>query len=102
MEHGPDRRLDGPAGLPSIAEARQVDELRRILAARPQLFRLQFLGVATGPGPMILDETEIQAADASAAIRSAAESPWPPRAVCLRVVDREGREVFEQLRSDRR
>jgi hypothetical protein len=79
-----------------------LDELERILAARPQRFRLQFFAVADDRGPSVIAETEIQAADASAAIRAAAEADWPPRAIGLRILDHEGREIFERLKADRR
>jgi hypothetical protein len=79
-----------------------LDELERILSARPQRFQLQFFAVADDRGSSLIAETEIQAADASAAIRAAAEAEWPPRAICFRILDREGREIFERLRADRR
>jgi hypothetical protein len=79
-----------------------LEELERILDAKPQRFRLQFFAVAGDLGPTIVAETDIRAADASDAIRVAAEAPWPPRAIGVRVLDREGREIFEQLKADRR
>jgi hypothetical protein len=83
-------------------EVDPLDELDRILAARPQRFRLQFFGVGAGHGPAVLTETEIQAADASVAIREAIAAIWPPRAVGLRLLDLEGREIFERLKADLR
>ncbi len=83
-------------------EADPVDELERVLAVKPQRFRLQFFGVGTDLGPAVLTETEIQATDASGAIRAAAEATWPPRAAGLRVLDLEGREIFERLKADLR
>jgi len=56
-------------------------------------FRLQFLGNPTARGTVILNETEITAADATDAAKQAAEVPWPPRARTYRLVDLEGREV---------
>lgn len=91
----------GPSPKPS-SEIDPLDELERILAARPQRFRLQFFAVADDRGPSIVAETEIQAADASAAIRAAVDADWPPRAIGLRILDPEGREIFERLRADRR
>ena len=79
-----------------------MDELERVLAVRLQRFRLQFFGVGADHGPAVLTETEIQAADASAAIREAAAARWPPRAVGLRLLDLEGREIFERLKADLR
>jgi len=93
----------GRDGSPEpFSEIDPLDELERILAARPQRFRLQFFAVADDRGPSIVAETEIQAADASAAIRAAADADWPPRAIGLRILDHEGREIFERLRADRR
>ena len=83
-------------------EVDPVEELERVLAARPQRFRLQFFGVGADHGPTVLTETEIQAADASVAIREAATTSWPPRAVGLRLFDLEGREIFERLKADLR
>jgi hypothetical protein len=79
-----------------------VNERQPNLAARPQQFRLQFFGVSTDQGPAILVEIPMQAADASAAIRAAAQTAWPANAIGLRIVDREGREMFERLKADRR
>jgi hypothetical protein len=83
-------------------EVDPLDELERVLAARPQRFRLQFFGVGADHGPAVLTETEIQAADASGAIREAIAANWPPRAVGLRLLDLEGREIFERLKADLR
>ena len=83
-------------------EVDPLDELERVLAVRLQRFRLQFFGVGADHGPTVLTETEIQAADASAAIREAAAAHWPPRAVGLRLLDLEGREIFERLKADLR
>jgi hypothetical protein len=83
-------------------EVDPLDELERILATRPQRFRLQFFGVGADHGPAILTETEIQAADASGAIREATAANWPPRAVGLRLLDLEGREIFERLKAELR
>jgi hypothetical protein len=83
-------------------EVDPLEELERVLAARPQRFRLQFFGVGVDHGPTVLTETEIQAADASVAIREAAATSWPPRALGLRLLDLEGREIFERLKADLR
>jgi hypothetical protein len=83
-------------------EVDPLDELERVLAVKPQRFRLQFFGVGADLGPAILTETEIQAPDASGAILAAAQAIWPPRAVGLRVLDLEGREIFERLKADMR
>jgi hypothetical protein len=95
-------RLRSPGWLPSVEDSEQLAELQRILAAKPQQFRLQFFGGAGGPGPHILDENEIWAADVSAAVRVASEVYWPPRTIGLRILDEKGREVFGRQRVDRR
>jgi hypothetical protein len=82
-------------------EVDPLDELERVLAARPQRFRLQFFSGADF-GPTVLFETETQAADASEAIREAVAANWPPHAVGLRLLDLDGREIFERLKADLR
>jgi hypothetical protein len=83
-------------------EVDPVDELERTLAARPQSFRLQFFGAGADHGPAVLTETEIQADDASDAIRAAVAAKWPSRAIGLRLLDLDGREIFERLKADLR
>jgi hypothetical protein len=90
---------DGSSNLSS--EIDPLEELERILAARPERFRLQFFAVAGDRGPSVVAETEIQADDVSAAIRAAADAEWPPRAIGLRIIDREGHEIYERLKADR-
>jgi hypothetical protein len=60
----------------------------------PQPFRVQFMGAATDSGPSVLREDEIRASDVSAAIIAAAIAAWPPNTIALRILDREGHEVF--------
>jgi len=96
-------REDSPTPRPiRFFEVDPLDELERVLAVKPQRFRLQFFGVGADLGPAIVTETEIQAPDASGAIRAAVEAAWPPQAVGLRVLDLEGREIFERLKADMR
>jgi len=95
-------KLRSPAWLPSVEESEQLTELQRILAAKPQQFRLQFCGGAGGPGPNILGESEIWGANVSAAVRLASEVHWPPRTIGLRILDSKGREVFGRRKADRR
>jgi hypothetical protein len=83
-------------------EVDTLDELERVLAARRQHFRLQFFGAGADLGPAVLSESEFEAADASEAIRDAVAATWPPRAVGLRLLDLEGREIFERLKADLR
>ena len=60
----------------------------------PQPFRIQFMGAGTDSRPSILREDEIRASDVSAAIIAAAIAAWPPHTIALRILDREGHEVF--------
>jgi hypothetical protein len=64
---------------------------------RAQQFRVRYVG----PWGTV-HEVEIAAFDTDEAIRVAREARWPPRAVGFRLIDTEGREVFEQLKSDLR
>ena len=77
-------------------------EARPVLEARPQAFRIQYVGAWSEFGPSILKEVEIQVLDVPTAIVEAANLPWPPGTIALRILDREGREVFERHRADRR
>jgi hypothetical protein len=63
-------------------------------------YRLQFLGRRNAYGAAVLIETTV-AASVDAAIRYAAEAKWPPGATALRLVDLDGREVYERTRDDR-
>ena len=60
----------------------------------PQPFRIQFMGAGTDSRSSILREDEIRASDVSAAIIAAAIAAWPPHTTALRILDREGHEVF--------
>ena len=95
-------RPSGARASVRFFEVDPLDELVRILAAKPQRYRLQFFGVGADHGPTVLREAEIEAADASGAIREATFANWPPRAVGLRLLDLEGREIFERLKADLR
>jgi hypothetical protein len=94
-------RERGVRPIVGFFEVDPLDELERVLA-RSQRFRLQFFGGGADLRPAVLSETEIQAADASEAVREAVATRWPPRAVGLRLLDLEGREIFERLKADLR
>jgi hypothetical protein len=64
-------------------------------------YRLQFLVDPTAHEATGLIETTV-AGSVDAAIRQAAEAEWPPHATALRLVDLDGRVVYEQTRPDRR
>jgi hypothetical protein len=67
----------------------------------PQPFRIQFMGIGTDSRPSILREDEIRASDVSAAIIAAAIAAWPPHTTALRILDREGHEVFGRQKAAR-
>jgi hypothetical protein len=60
----------------------------------PQPFRIQFMGAGADSTPSVLREDVIRASDVSAAIIAAAIAAWPPHTIALRILDREGHEVF--------
>jgi hypothetical protein len=80
--------------LQSFAEAETEHQPDRNALPSPQPFRIQYLGAGTDSGRALLREVEIRASDVSAAIIAAAVSSWPPKTVALRILDREGHEVF--------
>jgi hypothetical protein len=98
----PDRDKAASPKPRSFSELRPADELTRIVAAPTHPFRIQFLGAGPDHGPRILKEVEIQGADVSAAIIAAANLEWPPRTIGLRILDREGREIFGRQKARRR
>jgi hypothetical protein len=65
----------------------------------PQPFRIQFMGVGADSTPSVLREDKICASDVSAAIIAAAIAAWPPHTIALRILDREGHEVFGRQRA---
>lgn len=48
-----------------------------------------------------LQDVDIAVRDTDAAIRAAREGQWPENAIGFRLIDAEGREVFEELRAER-
>ena len=95
----PDREPDRCRPRPS--ELDPVDELKRIVSANSQLFRIQFLCAA--PARLsVLNEVEIRATDVSVAIVSAARLTFPPKTVALRILDHESQIVFERHKANRR
>ena len=67
------------------------------MTLQAQRFRVRYFG-SSGT----LYDVEITARDAAAAIRAAREAQWPQKAIGFRLIDIEGREVFEHLRADLR
>ena len=52
-------------------------------------------------GPTNLTEKQIEAPDAPAAIIAAANIKWPPQTIGVRILDREGHEVFARQKARR-
>jgi hypothetical protein len=65
--------------------------------ARAHKFRVRYFAQCG-----TLRDVEIAARDTATAVDAAREAQWPPKAIGFRIVDVEGREVFEELRRDRR
>lgn len=98
-----DAAPDGEPVAPSVrsnSELRSLDQLNSAVFARPQQFRVQFVGAARGREPLILKEVGIEAADASNAVVAAASLALPPKTNGLHILDREGREVFARERAN--
>ena len=95
------KRVNLPAAFErySLEEREQIAEILRILSAKPQQFRLQFLGVADA-GPTVQNETSIWATDQPTAVRIASDAPLHPEATGIRVVDPKGCTVFERQNSE--
>jgi hypothetical protein len=64
------------------------------MTRQAQQFRVRYVGRSG-----TVHEVEIAARDTAEAIRAAREAQWPPKAVGFRLIDTEGQEVFEQLKS---
>ena len=90
-------REPGVAQKPRPRPEREAEPERQLKAPgipTPQPFRIQFMGAGADATPSVLREDEIRASDVSAAIIAAAIAAWPPNTIALRILDREGHEVF--------
>ena len=98
----PDRDPEPPtvSRAPSAPHFRETTKTAQ--EAIPHWFRIQYAGAAAENGSSILKEVDIQVADVSAAIVEAANLVWPRGTIALRILDHDGREVFERHRADRR
>jgi hypothetical protein len=97
-----DRDPGGPGERRSFAEGEREHQPDRASVPTPQPFRIQYIGAGADSDPSLLREVEIRASDVSAAIIAAAASAWPPKTTALRILDREGHEVFERRKGARR
>jgi hypothetical protein len=80
---------------------RPARQRRKIQLARPCAFRIQYASSTPNGGSEILKELEIKAVDVPAAIVAAAQLALPPKTTSLRILDHQGREVFERQRAGR-
>ena len=85
----------------AIAPLPESNPLAEIVSEAPRTFRIQFVCGTVDRGPMNLTEKQIQVADAPAAIIAAANIKWPPQTIGLRILDREGHEVFARQKARR-
>jgi len=89
------------ATRPTLLEYESVGEPTWVISEQSQPFRIQFVCRTPDHGLTNLTEKHIQAADKSAAIVAAANTEWPPQTIGLRILDREGREVFAREKAKR-
>jgi hypothetical protein len=92
----------------ALVVARRTSRLRLVgkstgvVSDKPRTFRIQFVCGTLDRGPTNLTEKQIQVADAPAAIIAAANIKWPPQTIGLRILDRDGHEVFARQKAQRR
>jgi hypothetical protein len=91
------RRVGVETASPAPPEADPLIEN----AEQPRTFRIQFVCGTPDCGPMNLTEKQIQVADARGAIIAAANIKWPPQTIGVRILDREGHEVFARQKARR-
>lgn len=94
-----DSAAPGVRAAPEALQAAHDQEQRPLAQTQP--FRIQFVRFSSGRETSLLDEVQIEASDASAAIIAAACAAWPPQTKELRVLDRNGRQVFERKANGR-
>jgi hypothetical protein len=92
------RRVDLDAAPPTLSEPHPPIE---IISEHAQTFRIQFVCGTADEGPTKLTEEQIEVADTPAAIIAAANIKWPPKTVGVRILDREGHEVFARQKARR-
>jgi hypothetical protein len=95
------RRTPRPAGLDAAIPPPLPELDSRIVSEQSRMFRIQFVCGTVDRGPTNLTEKQIQVADAPAAIIAAANLKWPPQTIGVRILDREGHEVFARQKARR-
>ena len=92
------RRTRPEAAPPTVPEPHPPTE---IVSGPSRTFRIQFVCGTADEGPTNLTEKQIEVADAPAAIIAAANLKWPPQTIGVRILDREGHEVFARQKAKR-
>jgi hypothetical protein len=92
------RRIGPEAAPPTLPEPNPPTE---IVSEQPRTFRIQFVCGTADEGPTNLTEKQIEVADAPAAIIATANLKWPPQTIGVRILDREGHEVFARQKAKR-
>jgi len=96
-----DAELESPVETPcGDSRDARLGSLMSKLSPRGQQFRLRYVRVEGRRGAEVVQEIELHALDASEAIRASTSLPWPRGAAALRILDREGHEIFERLKAD--
>jgi hypothetical protein len=97
------RRTRGPVGLDAAISPPlpELDSPTRSVSEQPRIFRIQFVCGTVDRGPTNLTEKQIQVVDTPAAIIAAANIKWPPQTIGVRILDREGHEVFARQKARR-
>ena len=92
------RNIELDAAPPTLPEPHPPTE---IVPEPSRTFRIQFVCGTADQGPTNLTEKQIEVADAPAAIIAAANIKWPPQTIGVRILDREGHEVFARQKAKR-
>jgi hypothetical protein len=100
-DFGPGTEPDAAGRRERLLNREQLYDLARMLDVKPAALRIQFLG-STNSGTRVLREVETVMPHLSEAIITAANTDWPAQTTALRIIDRDGREVFARQRSGRR
>jgi hypothetical protein len=92
-------RVDLDAAIPPPLP--ELDSPTGIVLEQPRIFRIQFVCGTVDRGPTNLMEKQIHVANTPAAIIAAANIKWPPQTIGVRILDREGHEVFARQKARR-
>jgi hypothetical protein len=92
------RRVELDAAPPTLPEPHPPTE---IVSEQSRIFRIQFVCETADQGLTNLTEEQIEVADTPAAIIAAANIKWPPQTIGVRILDREGHEVFAREKAKR-